>query len=75
MTTQEEIKDLAGREVSVIKTTFKGKSGYMPMYINFNIQNRVSELFSSTEEECLDKFLVLLRNIKGDTDDTELRSE
>jgi hypothetical protein len=65
----EQIKKITGREIEFIETTFKGKKGFAPLYINHNISSRVSELMGSTEEEAQQKLLNYLKTTQGDTNE------
>lgn len=65
MTVEERIKALAGREVEFTKTIFEGKDVYVPIYVNYNLKSRISEIASPTLEETQKKFIEFL---EGDTD-------
>lgn len=72
----EQIKAITGREVDFIETTFKGKKGFVPVYINHNIRERVSDLMADSKEEAEEKFLAFLKlSIPGDTDEPEPSSD
>jgi hypothetical protein len=74
MTTLEQIEKLAGRKVDFKEVNYKGVKGFLPVYINFNMQSRLSELFAVTQEEAADKFLTFLKGL-GDTDDDSGRAD
>lgn len=61
----EEVNNLAGRQIEFQEVTRAGQKGYMPLYINFNLQSRLSEVFAPTMEESASKFLEYLKGEKN----------
>lgn len=74
--TQKEIKALAGRDVEIVETTYKGQKGFIPEFINFNLHSNISNIFSDTQEGCATKFLEYLRSLQlGGNNGTDTGSE
>jgi len=67
MTTKEEITKLLGREPTLVRLAYKGKTGYLPEYFNFTDRNNAASVFGETEDVCLLNFLTHLKKTKGDT--------
>ena len=64
MSIYEEIEKLLGRKVDFQKTD----KGFLPVYINYNFQAKLADMFSEDKDECAQKFLSYLESIQGDTD-------
>lgn len=64
MSVKNEIEKILGREIEFQETD----KGFIPVYINYNFQAKIADMYSKDEEECATKFLEYLETLQGDTD-------
>ena len=75
--TSLKISQLLGRQIEVEEVTFKGQRGYLPIYFNYTFKDKVSDVFDTDKDKCLEKFYNFLtdNNIQGDTDGINTEGE
>ena len=70
LSTQEQINKMLERNVEFEEVSYKGQTGYLPLYFNHTFKSSVSQVFAETQEESAEKFLAYLKTVKkGDTND------
>lgn len=47
---RSKIKEILGRVPEIVPISYKGKKGYLPVYFNYDLKDRVIVLFSETED-------------------------
>lgn len=67
MSVYDKIEKLLGRKLEFNETDYHGKHGFFPVYVNYNFQSRIADMFSEEKDECAHKFLDYLESIQGDT--------
>lgn len=57
---QKKIEDILGYVPKAAYFTFKGKQGYLPEYMNYNLRNDLSKIFSESYDVMYKNLLNIL---------------
>lgn len=68
MTLIKKIEKIIGRVPELTEITYKGQKGFLPLYFNYGSKDKVSELFSKSENgayENLYKYIISTGAMNG----------